>query len=108
MIQFKTSLLYSPDGTTKLNAIMHCGVPSPLQKSVYTAILKGLIALVTTQFLPGSSLHRLEYLLEQPLLALALNYRPQRVHSIGEFLLVQEGKFGLAGLLKSTKYNRTG
>ncbi|KAL1465561.1 hypothetical protein WDU94_005118 [Cyamophila willieti] len=78
------------DGTTKVNGILHCGIPTPLQRSVYTAILKGLIALVSTQFLPGSSLHRLEYLLEQPLLALALDYRPQRVHSIGEFLLVQE------------------
>lgn len=79
------------DGTTDITRTVHFGKPSEHQKSCYTAVLKGHIALDAAVFPNGTTGHALDILARTPLWKSGLDYRHGTGHGIGSYLNVHEG-----------------
>jgi len=79
------------DGTTDITRTVHFGKPSEHQKSCYTAVLKGHIALDSAVFPNGTTGHSLDILARIPLWKSGLDYRHGTGHGIGSYLNVHEG-----------------
>uniref|UniRef100_A0A0D9XSR1 Xaa-Pro aminopeptidase n=1 Tax=Leersia perrieri TaxID=77586 RepID=A0A0D9XSR1_9ORYZ len=79
------------DGTTDITRTVHFGKPSEHEKSCYTAVLKGHIALDTAVFPNGTTGHALDILARTPLWRSGLDYRHGTGHGIGSYLNVHEG-----------------
>ncbi|OAY71234.1 putative Xaa-Pro aminopeptidase P [Ananas comosus] len=79
------------DGTTDITRTVHFGKPSAHEKSCYTAVLKGHIALDTAIFPNGTTGHALDILARTPLWKNGLDYRHGTGHGIGSYLNVHEG-----------------
>ncbi|KAF6166596.1 hypothetical protein GIB67_005458 [Kingdonia uniflora] len=79
------------DGTTDITRTVHFGKPSAHEKSCYTAVLKGHIALDIARFPNGTNGHSLDILARVPLWKSGLDYRHGTGHGIGSYLNVHEG-----------------
>ncbi|KQJ88315.1 probable Xaa-Pro aminopeptidase P [Brachypodium distachyon] len=79
------------DGTTDITRTVHFGRPSEHEKSCYTAVLKGHIALDAAVFPNGTTGHALDILARTPLWKSGLDYRHGTGHGIGSYLNVHEG-----------------
>nr|CAB3503862.1 unnamed protein product [Digitaria exilis] len=79
------------DGTTDITRTVHFGKPSEHEKSCYTAVLKGHIALDIAVFPNGTTGHALDILSRAPLWKEGLDYRHGTGHGIGSYLNVHEG-----------------
>ncbi|KAL5204835.1 hypothetical protein ABZP36_009706 [Zizania latifolia] len=79
------------DGTTDITRTVHFGKPSEHEKSCYTAVLKGHIALDAAVFPYGTTGHALDILARTPLWKSGLDYRHGTGHGIGSYLNVHEG-----------------
>uniref|UniRef100_A0ACD5WWP4 Uncharacterized protein n=2 Tax=Avena sativa TaxID=4498 RepID=A0ACD5WWP4_AVESA len=79
------------DGTTDITRTVHFGKPSEHEKSCYTAVLKGHIALDAAVFPNGTTGHALDILARTPLWKNGLDYRHGTGHGIGSYLNVHEG-----------------
>ncbi|GAF03479.1 putative peptidase [Saccharicrinis fermentans DSM 9555 = JCM 21142] len=79
------------EGTTDITRTIHLGTPSAQQKSDYTMVLKGNIALDTTSFPQGTRGVHLDILARKPLWSKGLNYGHGTGHGVGCFLNVHEG-----------------
>ncbi|WCJ30965.1 aminopeptidase P1 [Euphorbia peplus] len=79
------------DGTTDITRTVHFGKPSAHEKTCYTAVLKGHIALGNARFPNGTSGHALDILARVPLWKYGLDYRHGTGHGIGSYLNVHEG-----------------
>ncbi|CAL4992867.1 unnamed protein product [Urochloa decumbens] len=79
------------DGTTDITRTVHFGKPSEHEKSCYTAVLKGHIALDIAVFPNGMTGHSLDILSRAPLWREGLDYRHGTGHGIGSYLNVHEG-----------------
>ncbi|XP_004512011.1 aminopeptidase P1 [Cicer arietinum] len=79
------------DGTTDITRTVHFGRPSDHEKSCYTAVLKGHIALGNAKFPNGTNGHTLDILARIPLWNYGLDYRHGTGHGIGSYLNVHEG-----------------
>ncbi|CAO2144341.1 unnamed protein product [Urochloa humidicola] len=79
------------DGTTDITRTVHFGKPSAHEKSCYTAVLKGHIALDIAVFPNGTTGHSLDILSRAPLWREGLDYRHGTGHGIGSYLNVHEG-----------------
>ncbi|EEE66177.1 aminopeptidase P1 [Oryza sativa Japonica Group] len=79
------------DGTTDITRTVHFGKPSEHEKSCYTAVLKGHIALDTAVFPNGTTGHAIDILARTPLWRSGLDYRHGTGHGIGSYLNVHEG-----------------
>ncbi|WOL11656.1 hypothetical protein Cni_G20420 [Canna indica] len=79
------------DGTTDITRTVHFGKPSAHEKSCYTAVLKGHIALDSAKFPNGTTGHALDILARVPLWKDGLDYRHGTGHGIGSYLNVHEG-----------------
>lgn len=79
------------DGTTDITRTVHFGKPSEHEKSCYTAVLKGHIALDAAVFPNGTTGHALDILARTPLWKDGLDYRHGTGHGIGSYLNVHEG-----------------
>ncbi|CAD6256859.1 unnamed protein product [Miscanthus lutarioriparius] len=79
------------DGTTDITRTVHFGRPSEHEKSCYTAVLKGHIALDIAVFPNGTTGHALDILSRAPLWREGLDYRHGTGHGIGSYLNVHEG-----------------
>jgi len=79
------------DGTTDITRTVHFGKPSEHEKSCYTAVLKGHIALDIAVFPNGTTGHALDILSRAPLWREGLDYRHGTGHGIGSYLNVHEG-----------------
>uniref|UniRef100_A0A0D9XSR6 Peptidase M24 domain-containing protein n=1 Tax=Leersia perrieri TaxID=77586 RepID=A0A0D9XSR6_9ORYZ len=79
------------DGTTDITRTVHFGKPSEHEKSCYTAVLKGHIALDTAVFPNGTTGHALDILARTPLWKRGLDYRHGTGHGVGSYLNVHEG-----------------
>ncbi|XP_062182262.1 aminopeptidase P1-like [Phragmites australis] len=79
------------DGTTDITRTVHFGKPSEHEKSCYTAVLKGHIALDSAAFPNGTTGHALDILARTPLWKDGLDYRHGTGHGIGSYLNVHEG-----------------
>ncbi|KAG6666493.1 hypothetical protein I3843_01G030900 [Carya illinoinensis] len=79
------------DGTTDITRTVHFGKPSEHEKSCYTAVLKGHIALGNARFPNGTNGQALDILARVPLWKDGLDYRHGTGHGIGSYLNVHEG-----------------
>ncbi|KAM0855525.1 hypothetical protein ACQ4PT_049712 [Festuca glaucescens] len=79
------------DGTTDITRTVHFGKPSEHEKSCYTAVLKGHIALDAAVFPNGTTGHSLDILARTPLWKNGLDYRHGTGHGVGSYLNVHEG-----------------
>ncbi|XP_074576589.1 aminopeptidase P1 isoform X1 [Curcuma longa] len=79
------------DGTTDITRTVHFGKPSAHEKSCYTAVLKGHIALDIARFPNGTTGHALDILARIALWKYGLDYRHGTGHGIGSYLNVHEG-----------------
>lgn len=79
------------DGTTDITRTVHFGGPSAHEKSCYTEVLKGHIALDVARFPKGTNGHALDILSRIPLWKDGLDYRHGTGHGIGSYLNVHEG-----------------
>ncbi|XP_058228581.1 aminopeptidase P1 [Rhododendron vialii] len=79
------------DGTTDITRTVHFGKPSAHEKSCYTAVLRGHIALGNARFPNGTNGHALDILARIPLWKDGLDYRHGTGHGVGSYLNVHEG-----------------
>jgi len=79
------------EGTTDITRTIHLGTPTEQQKSDFTMVLKGNIALGTTCFPEGTRGVHLDILARKPLWSKGLNYGHGTGHGVGCFLNVHEG-----------------
>ncbi|MDR0754128.1 MAG: aminopeptidase P family protein [Prevotellaceae bacterium] len=79
------------NGTTDITRTLHLGKPSAAEKTDYTLVLKGNLALSMAKFPKGTRGTQLDMLARQPLCANGKNYRHGTGHGIGHFLNVHEG-----------------
>lgn len=79
------------DGTTDITRTVHFGKPSMHEKTCYTAVLKGHIALGNAHFPNGTNGQALDTLARVPLWKNGLDYRHGTGHGIGSYLNVHEG-----------------
>ena len=79
------------DGTTDITRTVALGTPTATQKSDYTKVLKGHIALSTALFPIGTRGSQLDILARKALWDDCLNYGHGTGHGVGHFLCVHEG-----------------
>ncbi len=78
-------------GTTDVTRTVVIGEPTEKMKRLYTAVLKGNIALSSAVFRKGTSGRRLDILARKPLWELGLDYNHGTGHGVGFLLNVHEG-----------------
>lgn len=79
------------DGTTDITRTVSLGNTTAKQKSDFTLVLKGHIALATAIFPTGTRGSQLDILARKALWDLGLNYGHGTGHGVGHFLNVHEG-----------------
>ncbi|MDR2292858.1 MAG: aminopeptidase P family protein [Prevotellaceae bacterium] len=79
------------NGTTDITRTLHFGKPSAAEKTDYTLVLKGNLALSMAKFPKGTRGAQLDMLARQPLCSIGKNYRHGTGHGVGHFLNVHEG-----------------
>ncbi len=79
------------DGTTDITRTVALGNASEQQKTDFTLVLKGHIALATALFPAGTRGSQLDILARKAMWDLGLNYGHGTGHGIGHFLNVHEG-----------------
>lgn len=83
------------DGTTDTTRTLHFGTPTKAQKTAYTLVLKGNIALDTAVFPKGTTGFAIDSLARQFLWKSGLDYRHGTGHGVGSYLNVHEGPIGI-------------
>lgn len=78
-------------GTTDITRVVPLGTPSAAQKSDFTLVLKGLIALSSTRFPRGIRAPMLDAIARAPIWAAGADYGHGTGHGVGYFLNVHEG-----------------
>lgn len=78
-------------GTTDITRTVALGDVTKMQKTDYTLVLKGMIALTTAQFPEGTKGCNLDILARKALWERGLNYGHGTGHGVGHFLNVHEG-----------------
>ena len=79
------------EGTTDITRTLSLGEPADLERSDYTLVLKGHIALSRAVFPEGTRGYQLDLLARQPLWNAGLNYGHGTGHGVGYILNVHEG-----------------
>ncbi|KAF2715078.1 putative Xaa-Pro aminopeptidase P [Pleomassaria siparia CBS 279.74] len=83
------------DGTTDTTRTLHFGEPTEIERTAYTLVLKGNIALERVRFPKGTTGFALDTVARQFLWAEGLDYRHGTGHGVGSFLNVHEGPIGI-------------
>ncbi|KAF2128571.1 putative Xaa-Pro aminopeptidase P [Dothidotthia symphoricarpi CBS 119687] len=83
------------DGTTDTTRTLHFTEPTEMERTAYTLVLKGNIALERVKFPKGTTGFALDSLARQFLWAEGLDYRHGTGHGVGSFLNVHEGPIGI-------------
>ncbi|GAA5809696.1 hypothetical protein MFLAVUS_003109 [Mucor flavus] len=83
------------DGTTDVTRTVHFGTPTQYEKTCFTAVLQGHIALDMAVFPVGTTGYLLDPFARMPLWKLGLDYRHGTGHGVGSFLNVHEGPHGI-------------
>lgn len=78
-------------GTTDITRVVPVGQPSAAQKRDFTLVLKGVIALSSTQFPRGTKSPMLDAIARAPIWAGGVDYSHGTGHGVGYFLNVHEG-----------------
>src|SRR5699024_8351614 len=79
------------DGTTDITRVVPIGQITDAQKTDYTRVLKGMIALSRAVFLRGVTGQQLDVLARAPLWEVGLEFGHGTGHGVGYFLNVHEG-----------------
>ncbi len=79
------------DGTTDITRTVAIGEPTPEMRDRFTRVLKGLIALASIRFPPGTPGSSLDVLARQALWMAGLDYDHGTGHGVGSYLGVHEG-----------------
>lgn len=79
------------DGTTDITRTVALGAVTPQQKTDFTLVLKGHIALSQAVFPTGTRGSQLDILARKSMWSLGLNYGHGTGHGVGHFLNVHEG-----------------
>ncbi len=79
------------EGSTDCTRSFALGPLSAAQKTHYTAVLRGHLALARARFPAGTTGHQLDALARAPLWKLALDYKHGTGHGVGYLLSVHEG-----------------
>ncbi len=79
------------DGTTDITRTVALGTPTVKQKTDFTLVLKGHIALATAVFPVGTRGSQLDILARKSMWNLGINYGHGTGHGVGHFLNVHEG-----------------
>ncbi|WP_108483413.1 aminopeptidase P family protein [Oceaniglobus ichthyenteri] len=79
------------DGTTDITRTMAIGTPDDIQRSCYTRVLQGMIALSRARWPRGCSGRDLDALARFPLWVAGLDYDHGTGHGVGVYLCVHEG-----------------
>lgn len=82
-------------GTTDVTRTVAIGTLTAEQKSHYTAVLRGNLALASAHFKYGCTGVNLDYLARSPLWELGLDYNHGTGHGVGYLLNVHEGPQGI-------------
>ncbi|GAA5979602.1 hypothetical protein JCM11641_007883 [Rhodosporidiobolus odoratus] len=83
------------DGTTDVTRTYHFNTPTPFEKTSYTLVLKGHIAIARAVFPETVSGYQIDCLARGALWAQGLDYRHGTGHGVGSFLNVHEGPMGI-------------
>ncbi|KAI8971587.1 peptidase M24, structural domain-containing protein [Mycotypha africana] len=83
------------DGTTDVTRTFHFGTPTDYEKTCFTAVLQGHIALDRAVFPCGTTGYLLDPFARMPLWKLGLDYRHGTGHGVGSYLNVHEGPHGI-------------
>ncbi len=91
------------EGTTDITRTICIGEPTPEQRTHYTLVLQGLIALSEAEFPRGTTGNQIEVLARHPLWKRGLNYGHGTGHGVGYLLNVHEGpqSFGRGAAAKN-------
>ncbi len=79
------------NGTTDITRTVVLGELTEEQRSDFTLVLKGHIALASASFLEGTNGHSLDILAREPIWKQGLDYKCGTGHGVGFFLNVHEG-----------------
>ena len=82
-------------GTTDCTRTYALGPLTAEQKTHYTAVLRGNLALAAARFKHGAAGLNLDYLARAPLWALGLDFNHGTGHGVGHLLSVHEGPQGI-------------
>jgi len=83
------------DGTTDITRTISIGKVNTKQKSDFTLVLKGVIALAKAKFPVGTKGYSLDILARKSLWENSLNYGHGTGHGVGHYLSVHEGPVGI-------------
>ncbi len=83
------------DGTTDITRTICLGIPTPVQKTDFTLVLKGTIGLALAKFPSGTKGFQLDILARKALWEHGLNYGHGTGHGVGFCLNVHEGPHGI-------------
>ena len=78
-------------GTTDITRVVPIGQPSAAQKRDFTLVLKGMLALSSTQFPRGVKSPMLDAIARAPIWAAGIDYGHGTGHGVGYFMNVHEG-----------------
>lgn len=80
-------------GTTDITRTFHLGTPSDYQKTCFTKVLQGHIAMATAIFPEDTPGIAIDAFARRPLWALGLQYLHGTGHGVGAYMCVHEGEF---------------
>lgn len=84
------------DGTTDITRTMAIGAPTAEQKTCYTRVLQGMIAVSRIRFPQGVGGQHLDALARAPLWMAGQDYDHGTGHGVGSYLSVHEGPQGIS------------
>lgn len=90
------------DGTTDITRTVHLGEPTAEQKSFFTAVLRGHLALANARFPQGTAGIQLDVLARQFLWAQGVNFGHGTGHGVGSYLCVHEGPQAISSATKGS------
>jgi len=80
-----------PSGTTDITRVLPIGRPSDRMKTIFTAVLKGMIAVSMLRFPRGMAGQHIDAFARAPLWEEGLDFDHGTGHGVGSFLSVHEG-----------------
>lgn len=84
------------DGTTDITRTVVIGTPTGAQRTCYTRVLQGMIAISRARFPKGVGGQHLDALARAPLWMAGMDYDHGTGHGVGSYLCVHEGPQGLS------------
>ena len=87
------------DGTTDFTRTIHYGIPTDLEKEIYTRLLKGILAIEATSFPEGTTGYQIDGIIRQHLWAGGFEYPGIATgHGVSHGLGVIEGGASVSGM----------